>query len=256
MSEGKADWRNLVNVATLTADQAIASPDESPEENSFPDEEERLAFVIRQYEKDALALIRSKGYSDDYVKIVNMVEDYSEYQWRIRYTTIPDGSTIEHKTDCKVCTLPEDVRFAREVVLQCNRIREYIAEGDITRAVLSMMRIVTSAMGAHTRGTLIQGVHRRAGQIKGSHAKKRLKGVQLAVEAAIAETGDASFKGVWHWLKEYTSDSPYQAEGFEIYIESDGETIVQVENSTGDEKSITTKSLERYVTEARKIRKA
>jgi hypothetical protein len=172
--------------------------------------EERLAFVIRQYEKDALALIKSKGYSDDYVKIVNMAEEYSEYQWRIRYITRPDGGTIEHKTECKVCTLPEDVLFAREVVLQCDAIKGYIAEGYTTKAILAMVRIVTSAMGAHTRRTLAQGVYRRAGQAKGAKATKRLKGVQLAVEAAIAETGDASFKGVWRWLEEHTSHNPYR----------------------------------------------
>jgi len=254
MSEGKADWRHWVNVTTLTADQAIASPAESPEEDSFPDEEERLAFVIRQYEKDALALIRSNGYSDDYVKIVNMVEDYSEYQWCIRYTTMPDGSTIEHKIDYKVCTLPEDVRFAREVVLQCDAIKEYIAEGYTTKALLAMVRIVTSAMGAHTRRTLAQGVYRRAGQIKGARVTKRLKGVQLAVEAAIAETGDRSFKGVWHWLEKHTSRHPYRAGDFEIYV--DGDAIIQVEGSTYAERAITVETLKRYVIEARKKCKA
>lgn len=250
MSEGKADWRHLVNVTTLAADQAIASPAESPEEDSFPDEEERLAFVIRQYEKDALALIKSKGYSDDYVKIVNMAEEYSEYQWRIRYITRPDGGTIEHKTECKVCTLPEDVLFAREVVLQCDAIKGYIAEGYTTKAILAMVRIVTSAMGAHTRRTLAQGVYRRAGQAKGAKATKRLKGVQLAVEAAIAETGDASFKGVWRWLEEHTSHNPYRVGGFEIYV--DGDTVCQAEDATHAERAITFETLKRYVIEARK----
>lgn len=254
MSEGKADWRHLVNVTTLATDQAIASPAESPEEDSFPDEEERLAFVIRQYEKDALALIRSKGYSGDYVKIVNMVEDYSEYQWRIRYITMPDGGTIEHKTECKVCTLPEDVLFAREVVLRCDAIKEYIADGYTTKALLAMVRIVTSAMGAHTRRTLAQGVYRRAGQIKGARATKRLRGVQLAVEAAIAETGDVSFKGVWRLLERHTSRNPYKAEGFEVYV--DGDTVFQAEDSTYAERAITFETLKRYVIEARKKCKA
>jgi len=254
MSKGKTDCLNRVHAKTFLAEQAIASPFDTIEEDSYPDEEERLAFIIRQYEKDALDLIRSRGYPDSYAKIVNMVEDHSEYQWRIRHITMPDGRTVEHKKDYKVCTLAADVLFAREVVLQCDRIKEYISEGYTTKAILAMMRIVTSAMGAHTRGTLIQGIYRRAGQIKGSHAKKRLKGVFLAVETAIAETGDTSFKGVWHWLKKYTSDSPYQAGGFEVYV--DGEGIIQIEDSTGNEKSITSESLKRYVIEVRKKSKA
>jgi hypothetical protein len=97
---------------------------------------------------------------------------------------------------------------------------------------------------------LDDGLRIAEGRSKGGRASKKKAGIVMAIRQILAANPDASAKMVWTMLEQYSTASPLEIGGHDVFV--DGDTIKQEDQKTTKIRSIRFRTFQRYVSEAKK----
>lgn len=140
---------------------------------------------------------------------------------------------------------------AGEILRSSDRLKEYIDENDIERAVLEGILLSALACRLKYWKFMNHGIGAQRGRSR-SHTKGILKGVQMAIEQVLASNADMSATEVWRVLNRKAEINGGTLSIESYYIQFREEGLLHRRGMGAWSKPLKKRSFDRYVTIVRK----
>jgi hypothetical protein len=111
------------------------------------------------------------------------------------------------------------VLSAKQVLISADKLKIYIARGEIEKALIEMICLMSAAICANAEYLAWRGI-RAAIATESKKPKRELEGIQQAIAWVLKNNKARTKEGLWkYFLRNYTDNTPLEIDDYEIYVE-------------------------------------